>query len=195
MVMASTEGASRYSIRARFGTTGAVAALKRARFDVSAKGRKASGRFVPQSYSEETEEGRRSTNLRIAFSGGVATKVSGDTGSSAPPADPARLRGALDPLTGLYAALRDQSPAELCTLDADIYDGHRHARLVLTAKAQVSGGVRCSGQYQRIAGYSDREMRHRTAPVSVVYGGNGDVMQAILVTVRTRYGKVTMHRR
>lgn len=196
MAMASTETASKYSTRARFATTGAATALKKARFDLAAQGRKTGGRFIPSSYSELTEEGRRSTNLKISFSGGVATQVSGDTGSSAPPVDPRSLPGALDPLTVLYAALRDQPPSDLCSLNADVYDGHRHARLSLTKRTALEGGkVRCSGQYRRIAGYSDRELRHRAAPVSVTYAANGDVMRAESVVVRTRYGKVSMHRR
>lgn len=196
MAMASSESASRYSTRARFATTGAVGALKQARFDLSSKGRKSGTRFIPQSYTEVTSEGRRSTNLRIAFSGGVATQVTGDTGSSAPAVNPRSLPSALDPLTALYAALRDQAPSEVCSLNADVYDGHRHARLTLTRRAALDGGrVQCSGRYQRIAGYSDRELRHRTAPVSVIYVPTGTAMRAETVIVRTRYGKVSMHRR
>ena len=84
MAMASNETASAYSTRARFATTGALSALKQASFDLSASGGKSGNRFVPRSYSEVTSEGRRSTNLKISFSGGVATRVTGDTGSSAP---------------------------------------------------------------------------------------------------------------
>jgi PAS domain-containing protein len=196
MAMASTETASAYSTRARFATTGPLSALKQASFDLSAKGRKSGNRLVPTRYSEVTSEGRRSTNLKISFSGGVATQVSGDTGSSAPAVNPRSLPGAYDPLTALYAALRDQAPNQLCSLDADVYDGHRHARLSLTNRKVLDGGrVQCSGQYRRIAGYSQRELRHRTAPVSVIYAPQGSNMRAETVVVRTRYGKVSMHRR
>ncbi|KRS13001.1 hypothetical protein XM53_07540 [Roseovarius atlanticus] len=197
MAMASTETASAYSTRARFATTGAMSALKQASFDLSVQGRKSGNRFVPSSYSEVTSEGgRRSTNLKIGFSGGVATRVTGDTGSSAPAVNPRTLPGAYDPLTALYAALRDQDPGELCSLNADVYDGHRHARLSLTSRKALDGGrVQCSGQYRRIAGYSQRELRHSTAPVSIVYVPQGNTMRADSVVVRTRYGQVSMHRR
>ena len=196
MAMASTETASAYSTRARFATTGALSTLKRASFDLSAKGRKTGNRFVPQSYSEVTSEGRRATNLKISFSGGIATRVTGDTGSSAPAVNPRTLPGAYDPLTALYAALRDQAPDELCSLNADVYDGHRHARLSLTSRAALDGGrVQCSGQYRRIAGYSQRELRNRNAAVSVIYAPLGNSMRAETVVVRTSYGKVSMHRR
>lgn len=196
MAMASTETAGGYSVRARMATTGAAGALKQASFDLSSTGRRSGNRLIPQSYSEVTSEGSDSTNLKIAFSGGVATQVTGDTGSSAPAVDPRSLPGALDPLTALYAALRDQSPAEVCTLNTNVYDGHRHARLALTGRTALQDGkVRCTGQYQRIAGYSARELRHRTAPVTVTYVPQGDILRADTVVVRTRYGKVSMHRR
>ncbi|QFT79586.1 hypothetical protein FIU89_03105 [Roseovarius sp. THAF27] len=196
MAMASTETASGYSVRARFATTGTLSALKQASFDLAAQGGKSGERFVPASYSEVTSEGSRSTNLKISFSGGVATRVTGDTGSSAPAVNPRSLPGAYDPLTALYAALRDQAPNQLCSLNADVYDGHRHARLSLTSRAALEGGrVQCSGQYRRIAGYSERELRHRTAPVTVIYAPQGNTMRAETVVVRTRYGKVSMHRR
>ncbi len=196
MAMASSETARAYSTRARFATTGAFGALRQASFDLSAKGRRSGARFIPQSYSEVTTEGSDSTNLRVSFSGGVATKVTGDTGSSVPPVNPRSLPGALDPLTVLYAALRDQAPGGLCTLNTDVYDGHRHARLTLTARQAREGGrVQCSGQYRRIAGYSQRELRNRTVPVSVTYAPQGAVMRAETVVVRTPYGNVTMHRR
>ncbi len=196
MAMASNETASAYSTRARFATTGALSALKQASFDLSASGGKSGNRFVPRSYSEVTSEGRRSTNLKISFSGGVATRVTGDTGSSAPAVNPRTLPGAYDPLTALYAALRDQAPNQLCSLNADVYDGHRHARLSLTSRKALDGGrVQCSGQYRRIAGYSASELRHSAAPVSIIYVPQGNAMRADTVVVRTRYGKVSMHRR
>ncbi|MGK7651741.1 DUF3108 domain-containing protein [Roseovarius sp. B08] len=196
MAMASTETSGTYSTRARFATTGAISALKQASFDLSAKGRRSGTRFIPSSYTEVTSEGRRSTNLRIGFSGGVATHVTGDTGSSAPAVNPRTLPGAYDPLTALYAALRDQPPSELCSLNADVYDGHRHARLSLTSRTALDGGrVQCSGQYRRIAGYSASELRHSTAPVSIIYVPQGNTMRADTVVVRTRYGQVSMHRR
>lgn len=195
MVMASAESATRYSVRSRFRATGAMAALTNAKFDVSAKGRIKGQRLIPQSYSEVTAEGDHATNVQITYSGGMATRISGDTGSKAPPVDPAHVRGALDPLTALYTALRDQPVDRACRLDADVFDGQRHARLSLTQRTAVQGGVECAGQYRRIAGYSSKSRKNRTIPISVRYTAQGQTLRAELVTVRTRYGKVTLHRR
>ncbi|MEM8804254.1 MAG: DUF3108 domain-containing protein [Pseudomonadota bacterium] len=195
MAMASSETHNRYSTRARFATTGAVSTISNASFDISTKGRITGRGYVPQSYREVTNEGRHSTNVKISYSSGIATKVTGDTGGRVAPVDPSKMRDALDPLTTLYLALRAQPASKACSLNTDVYDGQRHARLTLTEQEYTAGGVRCAGFYRRIAGYSSSSKKNTRVPVSVTYSTQGDMLYAQLVTVDTRYGKVTLHRR
>lgn len=195
MVMASTETSSQYSTRARFRTTGAFSTLSQASFDISATGRRTGDRFVPTTYREVTSEGRHSTNVKIAYRSGIATHISGETGGRVPPVDPKKMRGALDPLTVLYAALRRQPMSGACSLDADVFDGQRHARLTLTARQDVQDNVECHGSYKRIAGYSSPSKMNTSVPISVLYTREFDELVAQRITVRTRYGKVTLHRR
>lgn len=201
MVMASTETATRYSTRARFRTTGAFATLSRASFDISATGRRSGDRYVPTRYREITREGRHFTNVKISYRSGVATEISGETGGKVPPVDPAKMRGALDPLTVVYAALRRQPLSNACALDVDVYDGQRHARLTLTGRQERADGLTCHGRYHRIAGYSSPSKINTSVPISVLYAPDAQDAQdaqelvAQKVTVRTRYGHVTLHRR
>ena len=195
MVMASAETPTQYSTRARFRTTGAFATLSQASFDISAKGRRSGDRFVPAQYREITSEGRHNTNVKIAYRSGVATEISGDTGGRVPPVDPLKMRGALDPLTVVYAALRRQPASQACALDADVFDGQRHARLTLTTRQATADGITCHGRYHRIAGYSSPSKINTSVPISVRYTQDAQELVAQTITVRTRYGKVTLHRR
>lgn len=194
MVVASQQTASRYSTRARFKTTGAFAKLSQASFDLSSKGRISGKDFIPQSYREITREGRYETNVSISYRAGIASDISGKTGGRVPPVKPGDMRGALDPLTGIYAALSDQNSADVCGLSIDIYDGQRHARLVLTNRQDKAQNVICSGHYRRIAGYSSSRARTQV-PVAIHYRRHAEALVTQRVIVSTRYGKVTLHRR
>ena len=103
------------------------------------------------------------------------------------------MRGARTLGVRFALAVGDREPHPVADRERD---GHRHARLSLTSRAALDGGrVQCSGQYRRIAGYSQRELRNRNARVSVIYAPLGNTMRAETVVVRTSYGKVSMHRR
>ena len=118
-----------YAARSRFRTAGVMAILKKVRADISVNGRVARGQFRPHAYAESIDDGRRVTNVEVQFHPGQPRLVSGDVGSSAPPADMSRLTNAIDPLTLLYVVLHDQPRDELCKFEADLFDGHRHAIL------------------------------------------------------------------
>lgn len=186
---------SAYAARTRFRTAGLVGALKRVRADVSVQGRVTDGALRPRDYSEAIDDGQRVTNVEVRFSPGNPRLVSGDTGSSAPPADTSRLDDAIDPLTLLYMALRDQPRDGLCRFEADVFDGHRHARITLKNRRQQGEAVTCSGSYRRVAGYSDSEHRNRNVSISVTYVPAGEVMRAERVTFDTRLGPAVMDRR
>lgn len=195
MVIASRETATQYSTRARFKTTGAFARLSNASFDISARGRLAQDKFMPQSYREITSEGRHATNVKISYKSGIATEISGQTGDGKAGVDPKKMRGALDPITVVYATLRQQPSSKACSIDTNVYDGQRHARLTLTSRKETSQGITCTGYYWRIAGYSSPSRENTKVPISVQYAQVSDQLIAQKITVHTRYGKVTLHRR
>ena len=184
-----------YAARTQFRTVGVAGVLKHVRADVSVQGRVSGGELRPHDYSEAIDDGHRVTNVEVRFAPGQPRLISGDTGSSAPPADTSRLTNAIDPLTLLYMALRDQRPDEVCRFEADVFDGHRHARITLNRPSRAGGAVTCNGSYRRIAGYSDNERENRNVSISVTYVPSGDMMRAERVASDTRLGPAVMDRR
>lgn len=193
MTIAATEKNGYYAARSRFSTAGIVGALKSLSADVSVQGRVAGSMLRPQAYSEEIHDGSRVSNVKVRFWPGTPRLMEGDPGSDAPPARPASLGAALDPLTVLYAALRDQPRDTLCRFSADVFDGHRLARLALTQPAPQGERVTCHGFYRRLEGYGD-ERQNRNVPVSVEYEPAGGEMRAARVRVETKYGPAVMYR-
>lgn len=184
-----------YAARSRFETAGLVGTLKRLRADISVQGRVADGQLRPHDYTEAIDDGRRVTDVRVRFEPPPPRLVSGDTGSSAPPADPSRLGDAIDPLTLLYVALRDQPRDEVCRFEADIFDGHRHAVIALRKPEVEGAAIICNGAYRRVAGYSDSERRNKNVTIAVTYVPAGGLMRAARVAIDTRLGPAVMVRR
>jgi hypothetical protein len=195
LAVGAAEGGARYSAAARLVTTGLARALKDLRADVAVTGRMSGGALAPLRYREEIDNGRRVSRLQVQYAGGRPVAVSGDSGSDAPAADKAALSGALDPMTVLYTLLRDQPAASLCTLDAPVFDGHRHAHIDLTRTEQSPGQVTCSGEYRRVSGYTAKERREKAITMSIDYAARGDAMRATRVRVQTRYGPAVLTRR
>lgn len=195
--LAMTRTDAAYAARSRFRTAGLVSLFKRLRADVTVQGRIAGGALRPVSYSEAINDGDRVTDAEVRFVPGPPRLISGRTGSAAPPVDGDRLRDALDPLTGLYLALRDQPRDGLCRLSKDVFDGQRLARLVLDRRQAQGEAVLCHGAYQRLAGYDDDDEkgRSRRVPVTVEYRPRKGLMRAERVAFDTRYGPAVMARR
>lgn len=194
MTIAATEKGGYYSARSRFSTAGIVGALRRVNADVAVQGRVAGDSLKPRDYSEEINDGSRFTNVKVQFSPGTPKLVEGDAGSDAPPARPASLSDAIDPLTTLYAALRDQPRDGICRLEADVFDGHRLARFALTQPQPQGDTVTCNGFYRRLEGYEKDGKEDRNVPISVDYEPAGQQMRAARVRVETKYGLAVMQR-
>ncbi|KZY40878.1 hypothetical protein A3731_12485 [Roseovarius sp. HI0049] len=186
---------SAYAARTQFRTAGVVGALKQVRADVSVQGRVAGGALKPRTYTEAIDDGSRVTNVKVQFSPGRPRLISGDTGSSAPPADTSTLTDAIDPLTLLYVALRDQPRDEVCRFEADVFDGHRHAVISLKGRRSDGSNITCNGSYRRVAGYSDSEREKRNVSITVTYVPAGEVMRAERVAFDTKLGPAVMDRR
>lgn len=195
MEIAARETDSAYAARSRFRTAGLVGVLKRVRADVSVQGRVAQGRLKPHDYSEAIDDGQRVTNVEVRFAPGEPRLLSGDTGSSAPPADTSRLSDAIDPLTLLYLALRDQPRDKVCRFSADVFDGHRHAEIALNQRREQGEAITCTGHYRRVSGYGDSERENRHVSITVQYEPNGSGMRAERVEFDTRLGPAVMDRR
>jgi len=195
--VAGRESAGRYRAEARFATTGALNTLRRVRFAMQVDGRRQGARYLPTRYSEEVRSGRRSTAASLTYAGRVP-RLRGDKMGVAHtvPLDPADQTDTVDPLTALFAVLRDQPRADLCRLDQPMFDGVRRTRITLRPAGAEAGRVLCDGVFRRVAGYTADRLAEGTAfPMQIAYRGQGEVMQVETVRLSTIFGAVRLERR
>lgn len=197
LVLVSDLSASRYAVEGQLSTTGLAGAIKRVRFVLEARGRRKGARFSPVQYIEDMDTGRRISRVRLDYRNGIARasgpKIS-DRGDYA--VTDAQQRGAVDPLTGIFMVLRDQNPAELCTMRQKLFDGERLTEIALTRRIDENGKVRCVGAFTRLAGYPPGDLRTGSRfPVSVTYEPHDDVMRATRVDAQTIYGPAVVLRK
>ncbi len=71
------------------------------------------------------------------------------------------MGGTVDPLTALYATLRDVDAGQECKIKLPMFDG-RHSSQIVLGKPTVKGNADpCTGEYRRLAGFSDKEMAEK----------------------------------
>ncbi len=197
MTVGANVTASQYAVTARLATTGLVGTIRQVRFVVESKGRRSGSKFLPASYVERMETGRKQSRARLTFSGGVARAEGSQIGKKRKNAvTDEQQRGAVDPLTAIFMVLRDQKPEELCNMRQKIFDGERLTEITLTKRASSGENVLCSGAFTRIAGYSRDDLRKGSRfPVTVTYEPAGSAMRAVLVEAQTVYGAATVVRK
>ncbi|NRB34925.1 MAG: DUF3108 domain-containing protein [Rhodobacteraceae bacterium] len=195
MKLASQENANSYSVAASFNTTGLAGALSRVYFNVTAQGGKSGDRFVPSRYTEQMDTGERVENGALTWQGGLPRR-DGERFEDSNQLPAAQVRGAVDPMTGLFIVARDRPAEALCNIDQKIYDGERLTKIVFTKRETRGDAVICSGRFQRLAGYSQDDLENNAIfPLTVTYRPAGDQMQMTEVRVKTIYGDATLNRR
>jgi hypothetical protein len=180
-------------------SSGILGILKRIRYDASVAGSVAKGRFTPARYVEKADTGKRQSEAVMAYRAGVPQvksynppRPAGQDGI-----DPATQGGTVDPLTALYAALRDVPVAEACTLKVFLFDGRRRSQVVLTAPKAEGETITCRGEYRRLEGFSPDDMAEKSRfPFTLTYVPAGDGMVHVgEISMDTLYGKGRMIRR
>lgn len=193
------EGGGRYAVAGRLETGGLVALLRRVRYDGQADGRVSQGRFTPQRYAETADTGTRQSKAVMEYRAGVPQVKVYDPPRRAGErdVDPATQGGTVDPLTALYATLRDVPAGAECNLAHTLFDGKRRSRVALGAPQAVEGGVACPGEYRRLEGFSDKDMDERSRfPFTVRLEPAGDGMMRVAeVAMVTLYGNARLTRR
>ncbi len=193
----ATDG--RYAVSGRLESAGLVGMIRQVRYDGQAEGSLQQGRFTPVRYREQADTGRRQSESVMEYRGGVPqVKVYNpprDLGSDG--IDPATQGGTVDPLTALFATLRDVAPGEECNRSLTMFDGKRRSQLVLGAPAAVEGGLACPGEYRRLAGFSADDMAEKSRfPFTVrLVPGTSGLMQVEEVTMESIYGNARLKRR
>lgn len=196
LTFSSQETQAAYGARAGLQSAGLLRMVKSLGFEASTDGRVQAGRFLPSRYTERVDTGSRKSAAELGWKDGVP-----EVRRSEPARDrdvkPETQAGRIDPLTAIFAGLRDQPKATLCTTDAKLFDGRRESRVRLSDPVTENGRVTCTGLYQRVAGFSEREMKEkRDFPFRITYApGPGGLMQAREVRLETLYGPAVLTRR
>ncbi len=197
MALTSRLGERAYATEAHFATTGLIRLFRDMGFTMQANGRIGGRQFLPDAYREEVNTGDRTSSARMRYDGATPVLIAGKVADGdVAPLDPATQSGTLDPLTALFAVLRDQPAAQLCQADLPVFDGARRMQVTLTRFSRQGGAITCSGAFRRIDGYPPEELvRRGTVPMAITYlpAGNG-MMQADSVLLRTVYGRVRLVR-
>lgn len=195
-----TEGDGRYAVTGRLESRGLAAMVRKVRFDAQVQGTVAAdGRLRPASYAEQTDTGKRQSQAVIDYARGVPqVKVALPERK---PRDwdvaPATQGGTVDPLTALYAVLRDVDAGQECNLGLRMFDGRRSSALTLAAPERDGDRVTCAGEYRRVAGFSPDDMAEKTRfPFRLTYAPGPDGrMRVVEVAMDTLYGSARMERR
>lgn len=153
----------------------------------------------PQTYAGHVSSRRTNRSVSIDFDARGPVNVVSDAPQpqDAPPLDLALHQGALDPMTALYANLRPQPRAQACNKSVDVFDGQYRRRAVIgPPEARADGGFRCIARYERVAGYTARELQNPPdMGLQIDFAAlDGDQVQVSGVTVRTPRGRVAFAR-
>ena len=191
--------AGRYAVSGRLESAGLVGMVRRVRYDGQAEGSLQQGRFTPARYREQADTGKRQSESVMEYRRGVPqVKVYNPPRElGADGLDPATQGGTVDPLTALFATLRDVAPGGECNQTLTMFDGKRRSQLVLGAPSPVEGGIACPGEYRRLAGFSADDMAEKTRfpfTLRLVPGPSG-LMQVDEVTMESIYGNARLKRR
>ncbi len=192
--------AGAYAANGVMETTGLAAALKKIRYAAKVSGSHAPGRFTPQGFQITAQRGDDRTTQSIVYKRGTPVSVSHEPPRAPRPTDvdPARQGGTIDPLTALYAVLRDVSPAEACALKLTLYDGSRRTQVALSAPQPAGAGVVCAGEYRRLAGFSEKDMAAKSRfPFTLTYAPtpDGQRLRVVEISTDTILGKGRLKRR
>ena len=116
--------------------------------------------------------------------------------SPAPALPGKKQAGTIEPITTIFAVFRDRSRDQLCNGHLEIYDGKTRAGLELTPGGITKEAAHCTGEYTRMAGFSDDKMaKGTTFPLQIDYQRVGDIYQVRNLTIQSTCGRAQFSRR
>jgi hypothetical protein len=199
LTIAGSENTTSYAVSGRLASAGLVGMVRKVSYDATAKGALKAGRFTPRSYTERADTGKRKSEAQMDYKRGVPqVKVQQPPMTPRPnDVDPASQGGSVDPLTALYATLRAVEKGEECKVSVNMFDGRRASKITLAAPVAEGEAVMCTGEYRRVAGFSEKEMAEKVHfPFTLTYLPRDDGrMHVVEVTTESLYGKARMVRR
>jgi len=199
LAFAAAQEGNRYTVSGRLESTGIAAMLRKFLYTAQASGSITGNRYSPIRYSEDANTGQRQSRSSMEFRRGVPVSVVNTPARDPRPYDvaPATMRGAVDPVTALYATLRDVDPGRECASEQRMFDGRRATQITLSTPRKQGDRVTCTGEYRRVAGFSPEDMAEKTRfPFTLTYAPTPEGrMRVIEVSTDTLYGKAVMKRR
>ena len=187
-----------YAIKARATSSGLAGVLRPFTLVSTVRGVEQDGRYSPQSYVSQSDGARAGRGGELVYTAGVPKIVRLDTEREpdAPVVDPASQKGSVDPLTALYAVLRDTPRTQACGLDLRLFDGHRSSRVTLSNPKAAGEGITCTGVYRRIDGYPPQELAERpTFRFTVTYQATeSGQLRATELSLDSSYGPARLTR-
>jgi hypothetical protein len=199
LTFSGVEKGGRYVVNGKLKSAGLAAMVRKVSYTATAKGAVSQGRYTPFSYSENADTGKRKSQSEISYSRGVpkAVKYAPAREPSAGDVDPASMGGTVDPLTSLYATLRDVDAGQECKTSVKMFDGRRASKISLSKPTKQGDTVVCAGEYRRLKGFSAKDMAEKTRfPFTLSYSPTADGrMRVTEISLDTIYGKARMKRR
>jgi hypothetical protein len=191
-----------YGVTGKLRTTGLLSSFVRAGYEATAIGHlRGNGGYRPYSFTERRDAGDGVTTAEMRYRRGVPQVKTYSPPRETDPfaVDPGGQGGTVDPMTAIWAALREQPRAQVCALDVKVFDGKRRSGVRLrNPVVQGDGTITCAGEYRRIEGWSPAKLAERSQfPFSMTYAETaaGGVWQVVRVTTQTSFGRAELVRR
>ncbi|MDJ0858872.1 MAG: DUF3108 domain-containing protein [Dinoroseobacter sp.] len=190
-----------YAVSGKMRTTGLVGTLVRAGYDGSAYGRlRGENGYRSFSFTEKRVGRGETATASIRYNSGVPKVVSVSPPEDPGPfaVDPAKQAGTVDPMTAIWAALRDRPRDQVCALDLVVFDGDKRSGIRLrNPRENADGTITCQAEYRRIAGWSPEKLAERKSfPFTMTYTKKADgIWQVARAVSETRYGTAELTRR
>ena len=199
LAYAGVEDSGRYSASGSMRSSGLLALIQDVGFDAKSSGRVTAKGYVPERYEERANTGDRVSEAVMEYRAGVPQLKTYSPPQTPRPrdVDPGTQGGTLDPMTTIYTLLRDVHGDGLCEIDVFMFDGKRRSHVVTTGTTEDGSDLICSGEYVRVAGFSQREMDKKVRfPFRLTYSPVEDGRYRVTrVVFETLYGKAVFNRR
>ena len=199
LVFKAEQAGGLYAVAGKVQSTGIVAALLTFRYDATARGTVTSKGFRPSFYSQDTDRRGRRARAEMSYRSGVPRppEITPPRGPAPYDLDPATQGGTIDPLTAIFAVLRDQPRDSACNTSLTLFDGRRRTQLTLGAPiVQADGTATCTGNYKRLGGFSPEDLAERSVfPMTLKLQPVADKLRVSEVRVPTVYGDAVLRRR
>ena len=196
--------AERYHAGIQMNSRGLIGALYEAQVDATANGlRSADGTLRPTRFERTLNDGGAPEILRIGFAGDlpVAVEREPDEGEDIFRMGPEDRRASLDPASALVALIMPAG-GDPCSRRIPVFDGKRRYDFVLApldpdapsagaTPSDTEGLVACRAQYERMAGFSAKQMaKDPIPPIDAWFRpvADGRYYVPVMVTGRTPVG-------